>query len=173
MANGDLIAFNVASFVCALFVLEFGADKFIDHTAIVARRTGISQALIGLLTAGAEWEEVRELIIYLDLSRQVTSKARGRSNFCCPQSFVPCNRKYCRLHNIQHPWCFLSRTSIPLDEPENRVRQELKDILLAFTFLNSFHHSALFSRHATVLEGFRRHLACPLRSLHNICGVGH
>jgi hypothetical protein len=42
-----------------LFVLEFGADKFIDHTAIVARRTGISRALIGLLTAGAEWEEVR------------------------------------------------------------------------------------------------------------------
>ena len=58
MANGDIIAFNVASFICALFVLEFGADKFIDHTAIVARRTGISQALIGLLTAGAEWEEV-------------------------------------------------------------------------------------------------------------------
>jgi Ca2+/Na+ antiporter len=59
MANGDIIAFNVASFICALVVLEFGADKFIDHTAIVARRTGISQALIGLLTAGAEWEEVR------------------------------------------------------------------------------------------------------------------
>ena len=58
MANGDIIAFNIASFICALFVLEFGADKFIDHTAIVARRTGISQALIGLLTAGAEWEEV-------------------------------------------------------------------------------------------------------------------
>ena len=58
MAKGDIITFNIASFICALFVLEFGADKFIDHTAIVARRTGISQALIGLLTAGAEWEEV-------------------------------------------------------------------------------------------------------------------
>lgn len=65
MANGDLIAFNVASFICALFVLEFGADKFIDHTAIVARRTGISQAIIGLLTAGAEWEEVPEIPIVL------------------------------------------------------------------------------------------------------------
>ena len=63
MANGDLIAFNVAAFICALFVLEFGADKFIDHTAIVARRTGISQSLIGLLTAGAEWEEVGRLRI--------------------------------------------------------------------------------------------------------------
>lgn len=68
MANGDIIAFNVASFVCALFVLEFGADKFIDHTAIVARRTGISPALIGLLTAGAEWEEVRELSVWWHLS---------------------------------------------------------------------------------------------------------
>ena len=63
MANGDLTAFNVAAFICGLFVLEFGADKFIDHTAIVARRTGISQALIGLLTAGAEWEEVGRLCI--------------------------------------------------------------------------------------------------------------
>lgn len=63
MANGDVIAFNVAAFICALFVLEFGADKFIDHTAIVASRTGVSQALIGLLTAGAEWEEVGRLRI--------------------------------------------------------------------------------------------------------------
>lgn len=61
MANGDIIAFNVASFICALFVLEFGADKFIDHTVIVAHRTGVSQSLISLLTAGAEWEEVRGL----------------------------------------------------------------------------------------------------------------
>ena len=59
MANVDVIAFNIAAFICGLFVLEFGADTFIDHTAIVARRTGISQSLIGLLTAGAEWEEVR------------------------------------------------------------------------------------------------------------------
>ena len=58
MVNGDVIAYSVAAFVCALFVLEFGADKFIDHTAIVAERTGIPQFLIGLLTAGAEWEEV-------------------------------------------------------------------------------------------------------------------
>lgn len=58
MANADVIAYSVAAFVCALFVLEFGADKFIDHTAVVAERKGIPQALIGLLTAGAEWEEV-------------------------------------------------------------------------------------------------------------------
>jgi len=58
MANLDIIAFNVSAFICALFLLESGADKFIDHTVIVASRTGVSQSLIGLLTAGAEWEEV-------------------------------------------------------------------------------------------------------------------
>ena len=90
MADGDLIAFNVASFICALFVLEFGADKFIDHTAIVARRTGISESLIGLLTAGAEWEEVRESVGFLSLLNfnsfytqlvvVVASVARNRSS---------------------------------------------------------------------------------------------
>lgn len=54
----DAICFNAAAFVAGLFLLEFGADKFIDNTAIVARRLGVSQTLIALLTAGAEWEEV-------------------------------------------------------------------------------------------------------------------
>ena len=58
MANGEVIAFNVAALLCALLVLEQGADVFIDHTAIVAKRTGIPQPVIALLTAGAEWEEV-------------------------------------------------------------------------------------------------------------------
>lgn len=63
MANGEIIAYNIASFICALFVLEFGADKFIDHTAVVARRTGIPQCVMALLTAGAEWEEVINIVI--------------------------------------------------------------------------------------------------------------
>lgn len=58
MADVDIIAYSIASFICALFVLDFGADKFIHHSAVVARRTGIPQSVIGLLTAGAEWEEV-------------------------------------------------------------------------------------------------------------------
>lgn len=57
------IAYNVASFICALFVLESGADKFIDHTAIVAERTGIPESVIGLLTAGAEWEELAVVVV--------------------------------------------------------------------------------------------------------------
>jgi Ca2+/Na+ antiporter len=63
MINAASIAYNVASFVCALFVLEFGADKFIDHTAIVADRTGIPESIIGLLTAGAEWEELAVVVV--------------------------------------------------------------------------------------------------------------
>lgn len=59
MADTDIVAYNIAAFVTALFLLEFGADKFIDHTAIVARRINVSETTIGLLTAGAEWEEVR------------------------------------------------------------------------------------------------------------------
>lgn len=63
MANAEVLAYNVASFICALFVLELGADKFIDHTAIVAERTGIPESIISLLTAGAEWEELAVVVI--------------------------------------------------------------------------------------------------------------
>ncbi|POS70694.1 hypothetical protein DHEL01_v210911 [Diaporthe helianthi] len=71
MADGNVIAYNIAVFTSALFLLEFGADKFVDHTAIVARRTGIPDTIIALLTAGAEWEE---LVVV------VSSLAQGRSS---------------------------------------------------------------------------------------------
>lgn len=58
MMNYDNVCFNLAAFVGGLFVLEFGADTFVDHTAKVASRLGVSPTLIALLTAGAEWEEV-------------------------------------------------------------------------------------------------------------------
>lgn len=58
MFDYDTVFFNVAAFIAGLFVLEFGADKFIDHTAKVAARLRIPPTLIALLTAGAEWEEV-------------------------------------------------------------------------------------------------------------------
>ncbi|CAH0026947.1 unnamed protein product [Clonostachys rhizophaga] len=71
MTNGDAIAYNVATFVSTLFLLEFGADKFVDHTTIVARRTRIPGTIIALLTAGAEWEELVVVI---------SSLAQGRSS---------------------------------------------------------------------------------------------
>lgn len=58
MISIDAVVYNVAVFITALFLLEFGADNFIDHTTIVARRTGVSQTIVALITAGGEWEEV-------------------------------------------------------------------------------------------------------------------
>jgi len=63
MVDLDGVFFNVAAFIGGLFVLEFGADKFVDHTAKVASRIRVPETLIALLTAGAEWEEVRPPIL--------------------------------------------------------------------------------------------------------------
>lgn len=54
----DNIGFNTATLIAGVFVLDYGADKFLDHTVIVGQRLGISPTLIALLTAGAEYEEV-------------------------------------------------------------------------------------------------------------------
>lgn len=62
MVNLDAIFFNIGAFICAVFVLDYGADHFIDHTVIVAQRLGINATLISLLTAGAEWEELAVVI---------------------------------------------------------------------------------------------------------------
>jgi hypothetical protein len=57
MGPTNTILYNAASFIAALFLLESGADRFIDHTAITGRRLGVSETAIALLTAGCEWEE--------------------------------------------------------------------------------------------------------------------
>ncbi|KAF4958767.1 hypothetical protein FGADI_2111 [Fusarium gaditjirri] len=75
MINGDAIAYNVAIFISTLFLLEFGADKFVDHTAIVAHRTGIPDTVIALLTAGAEWEEL--VVVVASLAQGRPSLAVG------------------------------------------------------------------------------------------------
>ncbi len=54
----DNISFNTAALIAGVFVLDYGADKFLDHTVIVGQRLDISPTLIALLTAGAEYEEV-------------------------------------------------------------------------------------------------------------------
>ncbi|KAJ5519379.1 Sodium/calcium exchanger membrane region [Penicillium expansum] len=58
----DALCFNIATLLAGVFVLDYGADKFIDHTVIVGRRLGISQTVIALLTAGAEWEELAVVV---------------------------------------------------------------------------------------------------------------
>ena len=59
--NYDILIFNIAVFIGAIFPLDYGAEKFIDYTAIVASRLGVSQTCVALLTAGAEWEEVNHV----------------------------------------------------------------------------------------------------------------
>ncbi len=81
MVDYDNVCFNLAAFIGGLFMLEFGADTFVDHTAKVASRLGVSQTLIALLTAGAEWEEVRShvnLVIWSLLSQYLASCSGGR-----------------------------------------------------------------------------------------------
>lgn len=68
----DALCFNIATLIAGAFVLDYGADKFIDHTVIVGRRLGISQTIIALLTAGAEWEEVRTHHIFDCILRWLT-----------------------------------------------------------------------------------------------------
>ncbi|OJJ29989.1 hypothetical protein ASPWEDRAFT_177718 [Aspergillus wentii DTO 134E9] len=58
----DNLCFNTATLIAGVFVLDYGADKFLDHTVIVGRRLGISPTLIALLTAGAEYEELAVVI---------------------------------------------------------------------------------------------------------------
>ncbi|KAJ5115922.1 hypothetical protein N7456_000270 [Penicillium angulare] len=58
----DALSFNVATLIAGVFVLDYGADKFVDHTVVIWRRLGISQTVIALLTAGAEWEELAVVI---------------------------------------------------------------------------------------------------------------
>jgi Ca2+/Na+ antiporter len=75
MPDLDSLLFNIASFVAGLFLLEYGADKFIDHTAVVAKRLNVSPTLVGLLTCGAEWEEL--VVIAVALGQKNQSLALG------------------------------------------------------------------------------------------------
>ncbi|CAG8983581.1 hypothetical protein HYALB_00004601 [Hymenoscyphus albidus] len=75
MADYGNIFFNVAAFMAGLFVLEFGADRFVDHTAKVATRLKAPSTLIALLTAGAEWEEL--IVIIASVSQSQSSLAMG------------------------------------------------------------------------------------------------
>lgn len=54
---------NGGIFVAALFLLERSADQFVDSTDVVAKQLGVPPILVGLLTAGAEWEEVSSSVL--------------------------------------------------------------------------------------------------------------
>ncbi|KAJ5823616.1 hypothetical protein N7447_005956 [Penicillium robsamsonii] len=65
----DSLFFNTSAFIAGVFVLDYGADKFIDHTVIVGQRLGISPTLIALLTAGAEYEELAVIVAAISQGR--------------------------------------------------------------------------------------------------------
>ncbi len=65
MAGYDTILFNISTFIAGLFLLEYGADAFVDHTAVLSARLGMPQVLIALITAGAEWEELAVIVASL------------------------------------------------------------------------------------------------------------
>lgn len=60
----DLIA-ALAALVAGLVLLEVGADRFTDAIGGVARRLDASEGVVGLLTAGGEWEELLVVVLAL------------------------------------------------------------------------------------------------------------
>lgn len=84
-------SFDAFIFIASLFILERSSDVFVDSTAIVAKRLSLPTVLVGLLTAGAEWEEVsigrifnRSSVLILSWVTQlavvVSSLAKGNSD---------------------------------------------------------------------------------------------
>jgi K+-dependent Na+/Ca+ exchanger-like protein len=57
LANTWRALVYVLCFLLGLFLLEQGADWFTDASASLAKRLRAPQTLVGLLTAGGEWEE--------------------------------------------------------------------------------------------------------------------
>lgn len=52
------ILFSVIVFIIGVLLLERGADLFTDRVGELVERTGVSETVVGLLTAGIEWEEL-------------------------------------------------------------------------------------------------------------------
>jgi hypothetical protein len=52
------IAPNSFALFSGVFLLVYGADLFVVNTAVLARRLGVSETFIALLTVEGEWEEV-------------------------------------------------------------------------------------------------------------------
>lgn len=68
MAQDVSLPYNICVFISTLFLLEFATDKFISHAATLASVINVSELLIGLVTAGAEWEEVGSLSLRCRIS---------------------------------------------------------------------------------------------------------
>lgn len=109
MSNYDNVFFNISAFLAGLFVLEFGADKFVDHTAKVATRLKVPATLIALLTAGAEWEEANKTTPHFHQINTHYNIARRHSGIRLAISIQSSNGEYRRLFDLQHPRSIQSR----------------------------------------------------------------
>jgi len=72
----DNIAFHGFALVSGVFLLVYGADLFVDNVANLARRLGVSEIIIALLTVESEWEEVYT-ILYAHLPSAYTPSSQS------------------------------------------------------------------------------------------------
>jgi cation:H+ antiporter len=59
------ILLAIAAIAAGLFLLEVGAERFTGAIAALARRLHAAESVVGLLTAGGEWEELVVVVIAL------------------------------------------------------------------------------------------------------------
>jgi len=59
------ILLALAAFALGLALLEKGADRFTGGIGALARRLDASEGVVGLLTAGGEWEELVVVLLAL------------------------------------------------------------------------------------------------------------
>ncbi|EXJ54070.1 hypothetical protein A1O7_09407 [Cladophialophora yegresii CBS 114405] len=61
-SSAESILFPLSTFLLSIYTLSTATDVFIASTAHLAHRLHVSETLISLLTAGAEWEELAVVI---------------------------------------------------------------------------------------------------------------
>jgi hypothetical protein len=176
MANADVVAYNIAVLIATLFLLEFGADKFIDHTAIVARRTGIPETIIGLLTAGGEWEEVRsQLSLAAAASALIRPNVVARRCHCIPRtpSRIFSHRQYRWLCHLEYLRGLLLGSFVSRQGQANPVRPKLAHIFARLARPNDLRNAYYILFEEDNMVGLRLYLDRILCHLHWVCGVGN
>jgi hypothetical protein len=96
----DSFFFNGSAFNAGLCLLEYGVDAFIHSLAIVARRAGVSETLIALITAGAAWEDLHAH--NLNSTTRLKLSARSRCRLCPPTATGPRPGKRTRFFNLEY-----------------------------------------------------------------------
>ncbi|ETS79438.1 hypothetical protein PFICI_09291 [Pestalotiopsis fici W106-1] len=74
MDIGDVL-FNAAAFLAGLSLLERGARLFVSSATTLAKRLRLPDMLVGILVAGAEWEELA--VVALSLAQKRPALAVG------------------------------------------------------------------------------------------------